>query len=101
MDENVMNEENEKAIVELVDENGDVDEFEHIMTIEHKGGEFVLLSPIKDMDEIKKDEVFIMKLTNKDGEDWLEPVEDDKIADEVYDIYCEILDEEEEDEEKK
>ncbi len=96
MDEKVMNEENEKAIVELVDENGDVDEFEHIMTIEHKGGEYVLLSPISDMEEIKKDEVFIMKLTNKDGEDWLEPVEDDKVADEVYDIYCEILDEEEE-----
>jgi uncharacterized protein YrzB (UPF0473 family) len=100
MDENMVNEENEKAIVELVDENGDVDEFEHIMTIEHKGSEYVLLSPIKDMDEIKKDEVFIMKLSNKDGEDWLEPVEDDKIADEVYDIYCEILDEEEEEEHK-
>lgn len=100
MDENMVNEENEKAIVELVDENGDVDEFEHIMTIEHKGSEYVLLSPIKDMDEIKKDEVFIMKLSNKDGEDWLEPVEDDKIADEVYDIYCEILDEEEEEDPK-
>jgi uncharacterized protein YrzB (UPF0473 family) len=100
MDDKTVNEENEKAIVELVDENGDVDEFEHIMTIEHKGSEYVLLSPIKDMEEIKKDEVFIMKLSNKEGEDWLEPVEDDKIADEVYDIYCEILDEEDEDEQK-
>jgi uncharacterized protein YrzB (UPF0473 family) len=87
--------ENETAIVELVDENGKVDEFEHVMTIEHEGAEYVLLSPTKDMEEINKEEVFIMKLSKKDGEDWLEPLEDDKVADEVYEIYCEILDEEE------
>ncbi|MDP2892381.1 MAG: DUF1292 domain-containing protein [Bacillota bacterium] len=88
--------EEEAAIIELVDENGKMDEFEHIMTIEHEGAEYVLLSPLKEMEEIKKDEVFIMKLTQKDGDDWLEPLDDEKLMDEVYEIYCDILNNEEE-----
>lgn len=76
-----MSKEEEKQLIETIDENGKVVNFELFDIIEFEGKEYALLLPAdSDNDE---DEVVLMHLT-KDGEDYLfEAIEDDEEFDKV------------------
>lgn len=83
-----MAKEEEKQLIETIDENGKVVNFELFDIIEFEGKEYALLLPAdSDNDD---DEVVLMKLT-KDGEDYLfEAIEDDEEFDKVSE-YIESL----------
>ena len=86
-------------IVELTDEDGVTTAFEYQATIEMDGEEYVvLMAPEEDEDE-EEGTVVIMKIEEEEGEDVYVSVDDNDVAQKVFDLFLEYLDEEEEGEE--
>ncbi|MBO5327803.1 MAG: DUF1292 domain-containing protein [Clostridia bacterium] len=75
----------EEENIELVDENGDVVNFKFLDKIEYKGKIYVLLLPAEPNDEIAEDELVIFELNVKNES--LDPIEDEKLLDEIYEHY--------------
>ena len=89
-----MAKEEEKQLIETVDEEGNVINFELFDIVEFEEQEYALLLPAENKTD--DDEVVLMRLT-KDGEDYLfEAIDDDAEFDKVAD-YIENLDVEDED----
>lgn len=84
----------EKQLIETIDDNGDVVKFELFDIVEFEEKEYALLLPAEsDNDE---DEVVLMQLT-KDGEDYLfEAIESDEEFDKVSEYIENLADEDEE-----
>ena len=78
-------------IIELVDDSGDVIKFKLLDVTEYKDQKYTLLLPAEPNDEIAEDEVVIFRL-NED-EEVLEPIEDEKLLNEVYDFWQQEVDE--------
>lgn len=71
----------EKQIIETIDENGEIVNFELFDIVEVEDKEYALLLPADSKED--NDEVILMRLT-KDGEDYLfEAIEDDAEFDRV------------------
>lgn len=84
-------------IVELVDENGNDVRFEHLMTLEHKGGVYICLAPAEPMEDVAEDELVIMKIVQDDeGNDVYTTIESEDELNEVFEKYCEIAEADEE-----
>ena len=88
------NEELEDGIVELVDDDGKVINFRLLDVTEYKGVKYVLLLAAEPNEEIAEDEVVIFRLNEND--ETLEPVEDEKLLEEVFESYQQETEEEEE-----
>ena len=90
-----MSEEYGNDFVTLIDEDGNEVEFEHIDTVEYNGVTYLAFIPAEI--SIEEDaEVVIMQIVEENGEELLEAVEDDEIADAVFDIVMERAEAEEE-----
>ncbi len=85
--EEMENEEN-IGIIELIDENGEAVQFEHLDTLELDGTTYVVLTPYSENEEEESD-VYIMKIVNEDGEDILVTVEDGKTIQKVFEEFKE------------
>lgn len=83
-------------IVELYDEDDNLVRFEHVMTIEYEGENYVLLAPLDEDEE--GDEVIILRIEEQDGEEVYATLEDDDLINAVFSRYLEIVEEEDEDE---
>ena len=86
-------------IVELTDEDGVTTAFEYQATIELDGAEYVVLMAPEEDEDDEEGSVVIMKIEEQDGEDVYVSVDDDDVAQKVFDLFLEYLDEEEEGEE--
>ena len=85
-------EEMEEQLIETVDEEGNVINFELIDIIEMDGKEYGLLLPQDNENKEEEKEVVLMRLT-KDGEEYVfEMIEDDEEFNKVVD-YIDTLDE--------
>ena len=93
MDNENMNEE-ESEIIELIDDAGKIIKFKLLDVTEYKGEKYTLLLAAEPSDEIADDEVVIFRLNEK--EETLEPIEDEKLLEEVFEFYQNEADEEEE-----
>ena len=90
-----MSEEYGNVFVTLIDEDGNEVEFEHIDTVEYNGVTYLAFIPAEI--SIEEDaEVVIMQIVEENGVVLLEAVEDDEIADAVFDIVMERAEAEEE-----
>ena len=92
---NTEEEEYQPDLMTLEDEDGNEVEFEHIDTVEYNGVTYLAFIPA----EISIEEdagVVIMQIVEENGEELLEAVEDDEIADAVFDIVMERAEAEEE-----
>ena len=91
-----MSEEYGNDFVTLIDEDGNEVEFEHIDTVEYEGVTYLAFIPAEL--SVKEDaEVVIMQVvTDENGEELLEGVEDDDIADAVFNIVMERAEAEDE-----
>lgn len=90
LNEEMLDEEDD-AIVELTDEDGNTLRFEHIMTLEHKGRSYICLAPAEEMADIEEDELVIMRIEqDEDGSDMYITLDDDKELSEVYEEYLQI-----------
>jgi len=89
------NEENQ--LIETIDEDGNVINFELYDIVEVDGKEYALLLPAEDNEESDEAEIVIMRLT-KDGEDYIfETIESDDEFNKVA-AYVESLEDEDEEE---
>ena len=93
-------EEEESNVVELTDEDGVVTEFEYLSTIEHKGESYVVLLAPQEEENEEEGEVLILKIQpDEKGEDTYVTCDSEEIEQEVFELFMEELDEEEDGEE--
>lgn len=93
-------EEMESSIVELTDEDGVTTEFEYLSTIEHKGESYVVLLAPQEEENEEEGEVVILKIQkDENGEDTYVSCDDEEIEEEVFELFMEEMEEEEDGEE--
>lgn len=89
-------EELESSIVELTDEDGVTTEFEYLSTIEHKGESYVVLLAPQEEENEEEGEVVILKIQkDENGEDTYVSCDDEEIEEEVFELFMDEMDEEE------
>ena len=91
--ENLNEEEEESEIIELIDDDGKIIKFKLLDVTEYKGEKYTLLLAAEPSEEIADDEVVIFRLNEK--EEILEPIEDEKLLEEVFEFYQAEAEEEE------
>ena len=78
-------------IIELMDENDNPVHFEHLMTLEHEGAEYVLLVPVDPIEDVGEDEVIILRIDkDDDGEDVYVGIEDEDLLKVIFEKYLEL-----------
>lgn len=82
--------EGEDNIVELVDEDGNTQRFEHVGTIEYKGEWYCFFTPeqTEESEDDEEDEVAVFHLVGEEDDERLETIEDDDLLDEVFAEFC-------------
>lgn len=84
-------------IIELFDENDNPIRFEHIMTVQYNGEDYVLLAPVDPTEDMEEDEVLVLLIDNdENGEEIYVSVEDDEVVQKVFEKYLEIVESDEE-----
>ena len=83
----------EPEVAVLVDEEGNEYQFHWEMSIEFENGTYAVLHPAEEMEGFEPDEVMVFRLSDDDKNPVLEPVEDEDLAERVYQEYLAILDE--------
>ena len=91
-----MSEEYGNDFVTLIDEDGNEVEFEHIDTVEYEGVTYLAFIPAGLSVEEDAEVVIMQVVTDENGEALLEGVEDDDIADAVFNIVMERAEAEDE-----
>ena len=91
-----MSEEYGTDFVTLIDEDGNEVEFEHIDTVEYEGVTYLAFIPAELSVEEDAEVVIMQVVTDENGEELLEGVEDDDIADAVFNIVMERAEAEDE-----
>lgn len=85
----------EDEVIELVDDDGKIIKFKLLDVTEYKGEKYTLLLAAEPNDEIGEDEVVIFRLNEE--EEVLEPIEDEKLLEEVFEFYQQEVEAEEDD----
>lgn len=90
--------------ITLIGDDGAPMIFEHILTFMYEDERYMALVPADLIDE-EEEEVVFMHIVKSGGEDKLEPVENEVLLDELFEVFCELMDdsiveETEEDEEE-
>lgn len=84
-------------IIELVDENDNPVRFEHIMTVQYEGEDYVLLAPAEPIEDMDEDEVLVLRIENdENGEEVYVSLDDDDLVQSVFEQYLAIVEAEEE-----
>lgn len=91
-----MSEEYGNDFVTLIDEDGNEVEFEHIDTVEYEDVTYLAFIPAELSVEEDAEVVIMQVVTDENGEELLEGVEDDDIADAVFNIVMERAEAEDE-----
>ena len=91
-----MSEEYGNDFVTLIDEDGNEVEFEHIDTVVYEGVTYLAFIPAELSVEEDAEVVIMQVVTDENGEELLEGVEDDDIADAVFNIVMERAEAEDE-----
>ncbi|MBQ8685034.1 MAG: Holliday junction resolvase RuvX [Clostridia bacterium] len=85
-EEKELYEDEEERIIELEDDEGNVERFLHIGTIEYRGEWYCFFQKAEPETEEEEDEVVMFRL-DKDNETLL-PLEDEQLMDEVFAEFC-------------
>ncbi len=88
-----LNEEVEDGLIELIDDDGKVINFKLLDVTEYKGEKYTLLLAAEPNEQIAEDEVVIFRLNEQ--EETLEPIEDEKLLEEIFEFYQQETDGEE------
>ena len=79
-------------IIELFDENDNAVRFEHIMTVQYGGEDYVLHAPVDPTEDMEDDEVLVLKIaSDENGEEIYVSVEDDSVVEKVFEKYLELV----------
>jgi uncharacterized protein YrzB (UPF0473 family) len=79
-------------IIELIDENNETVAFEHIMTLDYDGREYVVLAPAGEgTDSAEEDEIVILRVEqDENGDDFYSSIDDEDELEEVFSAVTEI-----------
>lgn len=85
----------DQDIMTLVDDDGKEHEFEVVDNLVIDNNEYFALVPTETAENIETDdgELVILKVVEEDGNEYLEPIEDDEEFDEISEIFMDRLDE--------
>ena len=89
----------EQNIIEMTDEDGNIVEFEHLLTYEYGENFYVALLPVEPLDEMEDGEVLLMRLVEEEEEDVFMPLETEEELEGAWNAFLEIYYEDEEGEE--
>ena len=85
--------EEQSTIVELVDENGTTVKFDLVMTFDYEGKRYAALLPVDEVEDIAEDEVVLLEVVkDKSGENYV-TIENPILLDEVFHEFIELFDE--------
>jgi len=90
----------DERIIELVDEDGAKERFIFLMTVEHEGRQFAIMTPEETGEDDTEEAIVILEMLDIKNSDEMElvSVDDDKLAEAVFDEYMEMVDQEDEEE---
>lgn len=81
-------------LVTLVSEEGTEEDYLHVLTFKHEGEKYVALTPAEDADKEEAGVLFMRIETHKlNGEDTYATVENEVLIEELFDVFCELMDE--------
>lgn len=87
-------------IVVLMDENDKELKFQHLMTLDYEGKDYVILAPAEQMEDISDDEAVVLRIDkDTEGNDVYTSLEDEDEMEAVFEKYLEIAGSDEDDEE--
>ncbi len=88
--------EDNNDIIVLFNEKGEEVGFEQIALIPLTDKTYAILKPVSPMEGVNEDEglVFSIEASKEDGQEYLVLVTDDKVIDDVFDVYDKLIDEE-------
>ena len=92
-----MSEEFGGDIITITDDDGVEYELEHLDTLDFQGETYVAFATAESADN-EEVEIVIFRTDEEDGEEVFEAVEDESLLEEVYNLFMERIDVEEEDE---
>ncbi len=79
--------------VVLLDDEGNEVHFDHLMTFFHEKERYIALLPMDEVKNVADDEVILLHIVSKDGEDVYEPIENEVLLQEVFDTFLELFEE--------
>lgn len=92
------------TIIELIDENGAPVKFDLVMTFDYEGKRYAALLPIDTVENVGDDEVVLLEVVkDKSGENFVSidnPVLLDEVFNEFIELFDEMADGEDEDEDE-
>ena len=80
-------------ILTLVDEDGTEHEFEVVDSLVTDDNEYFALIPTETAENLSDGELVILKVVEDNGEEFLEPIEDDDEFEEISEIFMDRLEE--------
>lgn len=100
MKEETSNYDEDDNIVELIDEDGKTYRYEHLMTFEYNKEWYCAMTPALSAEESEEDDegedVAIFHITGSEEDESLEAIDDDALLDELFDEFCRLYDEDDE-----
>ena len=85
--------EEESTIIELIDENGAPVKFDLVMTFDYEGKRYAALLPIDEVADVGEDEVVLLEIIkDKTGENFVS-IDNPVLLDEVFNEFIELFDE--------
>ena len=78
----------EENILELEDDEGNVDKYLHIGTIEYRGEWYCFFQKAEPETEEEEDEVVMFRLQGEGEDQMLLPLDDEQLMDEVFAEFC-------------
>ncbi len=88
----------DERVIELVDDEGGKERFILIATIEHDNRDFAIMTPEEENEDDEEQAIVILEMLGDDNSDEMElvSVDDDDLAEAVFNKYIEMAEEEEE-----
>ena len=89
MSEEFLNEDyEEENVLELEDDEGNVEKYLHVGTIEYRGEWYCFFQKAEPETEEEEDEVVMFRLQGEGDDQMLLPLEDEQLMDEVFAEFC-------------
>ena len=85
--------EEQNTVIELIDESGNTVKFDLVMTFDYEGKRYAALLPIDDVENVEDDEVVLLEVVKEKGGENFVTIENPVLLDEVFNEFIELFDE--------
>ena len=82
------------SIVQLIDEEGKEVSFDLLMTFDYEGKRYAALLPVEQVEGVGEDEVVLLEIVKKDGEEDYRTIDNPILLEEVFEEFTDLFEEE-------